>query len=450
MALEEVIRQVQERARDGDGSDRRSQRREFLRQLMQRIRRRLIEAAEFDPGGADAKEHVRALVRRYIEDEESNTPLMGLTVPERAEIEQRILATTFGYGVLTEFMADEDVTEIMVNGLDRIFVERSGVKRRALDRDGNPLAFNDRVEVLAVVEKIVSPLNRKVDEADPIVDARLPDGSRVSIILPPVALDGPKITIRRFPRAPYSLEQLVCKRALSPAVYSLLRSLVLAHANIVVSGGTSTGKTTFLNALGMLLPPEERIVTVEDAAELRFTQVENLARLESRPPNIEGKGQIAIRDLVRASLRMAPDRIIVGEVRGGEALDMLIAMNTGHDGSLTTVHANSAQDVISRLETMVLMSGMDLPVKAIRSQVASAIEIIVHLAKLPGGQRRVVEVSEVLGLQEGEVILSELFRWNPAASDGGDLEWTGRELARTSKFARHNVVVPFLQEVAGT
>lgn len=450
MALEEVIRQVQERAREGEGTDRRSQRREFLRQLTQRIRRRLIEAAEFDPGGADAQEHVKALVRRYIEDEEMNTPLMGLTVPERAEIEQRILATTFGYGVLTEFMVDEAVTEIMVNGLDRIFVERSGVKRRARDRDGNPLAFHDRAEVLAVVEKIVSPLNRKVDEADPIVDARLPDGSRVSIILPPIALDGAKITIRRFPSAPFSLEQLVLKGALSPALYTVLRSLVLAHVNIVVSGGTSTGKTTFLNALGMLLPGDERIVTVEDAAELRFTHVENLARLEARPANIEGKGQIAIRDLVKASLRMAPDRIIVGEVRGGEALDMLVAMNTGHDGSLTTVHANSAQDVISRLETMVLMSGMDLPVKAIRSQIASAIEVIVHLAKLPGGQRRVVEVSEVIGIQDGEVVLSELFRWNPTAPDGGELEWTGRELTRTGKCARHDIPIPRLQEVAAT
>lgn len=447
MALEEVIRSRQEQLRDG-GTSPEDQRQGLLRQLGQQIRRRLVEAAELDPHAPEARDKARALIQRYLEEEESQHRLLVLAPADRSEIEERILTSIFGFGILTPFISDESVTEIMVNGLDRIFIERAGEIIRIKDREGRPLAFQDRAEVLAVVEKIVAPLNRKVDESDPIVDARLPDGSRVSIVLPPVALDGATITVRKFPKKPFTLEELAERGALPLSLHSFLAALVKARVNILVSGATASGKTTFLNALAQLIPGHERIVTVEDAAELRFHQVENLARLEARPANIEGRGQITIRDLVRTSLRMRPDRVVVGEVRGGEALDMLQALNTGHDGSLTTAHANSARDLISRLETMVLMSGMELPVSAIRQQIASAVEVIVQLARLPGGKRRVIQVSEVVGMDQGEVALVDLFRWDPAAGTDGELVWTGQELTRTEKFGRFGVGLPRLREVA--
>jgi pilus assembly protein CpaF len=416
-----------------------------LQRLGLQVRRRLVEAAELDPHAEEGREKARALIARYLEEAEVQNPLLVLAAADRAEIEERILTGIFGFGILTPFIHDEAITEIMVNGPEQIFIERMGAVSRALDREGRPLAFQDKGEMLTVIEKIVSPLNRKVDESDPIVDARLPDGSRVNIVLPPVALDGPMITIRKFPRSPYSLAELTTKGALTPTLAELLTTLVRARINIIVSGATASGKTTFLNALGMVIPPHERLVTVEDAAELKLTHVENLARMESRPANIEGRGQITIRDLVRTALRMRPDRIIVGEVRGGEALDMLQAMNTGHDGSLTTAHANTARDLISRLETMVLMSGLELPVSAIRQQIAGALEVIVHLARLPDGTRRVVEVCEVLGLEKGEVLLVELFHWDHGAND---LVWSGREFYRTAKFERAGVPVPRLRPIA--
>jgi pilus assembly protein CpaF len=443
VALEQVIRSVQERQQEGGASPVQAQRRDLLRQLGLGVRRRLVEATELDPHSPDARETARSLIQHYLAEEESRSPLLVLAPHERGEIEDQLLTGIFGYGILTPFVHDESVTEIMVNGPERIFVEQRGRISRALDREGQPLTFADRAEMLTVIEKIVAPLNRKVDETDPIVDARLPDGSRVSIVLPPVALDGPMITIRKFPKNPYSLAELVQMGALTAELQDLLTTFVQARVNIVVSGATASGKTTFLNALGMVIPARERIVTVEDAAELKLTQVENLARMEARPPNIEGKGLITIRDLVRTSLRMRPDRVVVGEVRGGECLDMLQAMNTGHDGSLTTAHANSARDLISRLETMALMSGIELPVTAIRQQIASAVEIIVHLARLPGGVRRVVQVCEVLGLEQGEVALAELYRWDASA---GTLVSTGRQLTRTEKFARASVAVPQLGE----
>jgi len=443
VALEQVIRSVQERRQEGNASPAQAQRRDLLRHLGRDVRRRLVEATELDPQSPDARDTARTLVQHYLAEEECRSPLLVLAPHERAEIEDQVLTGIFGYGVLTPYVHDLTVTEIMVNGPERIFVERKGRISRALDREGQPLTFADRAEMLTVIERIVAPLNRKVDESDPIVDARLPDGSRVSIVLPPVALDGPMITIRKFPKNPYSLAELADMGALTPELQDLLTTFVEARVNIVVSGATASGKTTFLNALGMVIPAQERIVTVEDAAELKLTQVENLARMEARPPNIEGKGQITIRDLVRTSLRMRPDRVVVGEVRGGECLDMLQAMNTGHDGSLTTAHANSAQDLISRLETMVLMSGLELPVTAIRQQIASALEVIVHLARLPGGVRRVVQVCEVLGLERGEVALAELFRWDTSANA---LVWTGRQLTRTEKYARAGIPIPQLGE----
>ena len=448
MGVEQVIRSVQERLQNEQGGAL-PRRRELLRELGQVIRRHLVESSDLDTKSADARDRARGMVQRFLEAEEAKSPLLVLAPQERAQIEEYILTGIFGFGILTPFIHDESVTEIMVNALDRIFVEQHGKMVRVQDRDGRPLAFQDKAELLAVVEKIVAPLNRKVDESDPITDARLPDGSRVNVVLSPVALDGVILTIRKFPQQPFSLEQLAFRGAFPVPLLGLFTCLVRARVNIMVSGSTSSGKTTFLNALGMVIPGEERVVTVEDAAELRFTQVENLARMEARPANIEGKGQIQIRDLVKTSLRMRPDRIIVGEVRGGEALDMLQAMNTGHDGSLTTAHANSAGDLLSRLETMVLMSGMELPVRAIREQVASAVEVIIHLARLPGGRRRVVQVSEVVGIEHGEIILADLFRWDPHAGDSGqgDLQWTGRQMTRIEKFSRYGVSVPRLEEV---
>jgi len=445
MAVEQVIRSIQERLRTAEVGPQVAERRSLLRQLAQGVRQRLAEASELDPRSPDALDLGRRLVQRYLAEEEALRPLLVLSAAERAEVEDRVISTMFGFGILTPYIQDESITEIMVNGLDRIFIEQKGGIIRMKDREGQPLAFSDKGEALAVIEKIVAPLNRKVDESDPIVDARLPDGSRVSIVLPPVALDGPTITIRKFPKNPFSLEELMERGALTPPVKEFLERLVKARLNIVVSGSTASGKTTFLNALGMVIPSHERIVTVEDAAELKLTQVENLARMEARPANIEGRGQITIRDLVRTALRMRPDRIVVGECRGGEALDMLQAMNTGHDGSLTTAHANSARDLISRLETMVLMSGMELPIPAIRQQIASSVEVIVHLARLPGGKRRVVQIAEISGQESGEVILRDLFQWDPETDT---LAWTGEQLSKTEKFRRFGVPLFDLSEVS--
>ncbi|MFZ5827160.1 MAG: CpaF family protein [Bacillota bacterium] len=445
MAVEQAIRSIQERLRSADAGPQAAERRTLLKLLVQQVRQRLAEATELDPHSPEARETARRLVQRFLAEEESVRPLLVLSPGERSEVEERVVTTMFGFGILTPFIDDESITEIMVNGLDKIFVEQKGDITRVKDREGQPLVFNDRGEVLAVIEKIVSPLNRKVDESDPIVDARLPDGSRVCIVLPPVALDGPTITIRKFPKEPFSLDDLVALGALNNGVKALLERFVRTRVNILVSGSTASGKTTFLNALGMVIPSHERIVTVEDAAELKLTQVENLARMEARPANIEGRGRIPIRELVRTALRMRPDRIIVGEVRGGEALDMLQAMNTGHDGSLTTAHANSAQDLISRLETMVLMSGMELPVQAIRQQIAASVEIIVHLARLPGGKRYVTQICEVLGLEDGQIALADLFRWDPETKD---LVWTGKQITHTEKFSRFGLAVPDLEEVS--
>jgi len=442
MAVEQVIRSLQERAHEGASVP---QRRDMVQRVAQQVRRRLVEAAEVDPHSDGGREKARALVQRYLDEAEAENSLLVLSVAERAEIAERILTGIFGFGILTALIDDRAITEIMVNGPEKIFIETGGQVSRVTDREGKPLAFQDKAEMLTVIEKIVAPLNRKVDESDPIVDARLPDGSRVSIVLPPVALEGPTITIRKFPEAPYSMEDLITKGALTPQLKAFLEALVRARVNVIVSGATASGKTTFLNALGMEIPPQERVVTVEDAAELKLHHVENLVRMEARPPNIEGRGQITIRDLVRTALRMRPDRIVVGEVRGGEALDMLQAMNTGHDGSLTTAHANSAPDLLTRLETMVLMSGMELPVSAIRQQVAGAIEIIIHLARVPGGARRVIQVSEVLGMKQGAVTLGELFHWD---HERGELVWSGREITRIEKFLRAGTPVPKLHDIA--
>ena len=337
------------------------------------------------------RESVGSTVRRLVAAHSEELSMEAI-----APLCEEIVSEALGLGPLEGLMAQPDISEIMVNGPNRIFVERNGLLELTTKRFASPQ------QLRLVIERIIAPLGRRVDESSPMVDARLADGSRVNVIIEPLALDGATISIRRFGTRKLEIEDLVRLGAVSPQVVSLLRAAIEARLNVVVSGGTGSGKTTFLNILSGFIPPGERIVTIEDAAELQLRQ-EHVVRLESRPPNIEGKGEVRIRDLVRNSLRMRPDRIVIGECRGGEALDMLQAMNTGHDGSLTTVHANAPREALSRIETMVMMAGFDLPVRAIREQIAGAVDLIVQTARLRDGSRKIMSMSEVVGM-EGDVI----------------------------------------------
>lgn len=328
----------------------------------------------------------------------------------RQELESDVLNEVIGYGPIQEFLLDPHVTEIMVNGPHQIVVERDGVL------EFSQRTFTDDAHVRRIIDKIVSPLGRRIDESSPMVDARLPDGSRVNAIIPPLSLEGPCITIRKFAHEHLSPRDLVNFGSMSQQICEFLEACVISRLNIMVSGGTDSGKTTLLNVLSSFIPEQERIVSIEDAAELRLQQ-RHRVRLESRPANIEGQGAVSIRDLVRNALRMRPDRIIVGEVRGPEALDMLQAMNTGHEGSLGTLHSNSPRDTISRLETMVLMAGMDLPLIAIREQIARALHLIVHLARFRDGSRRIVSLCEVQRMENDQVVLQDLFRFERTGFD---------------------------------
>lgn len=323
---------------------------------------------------------------------------------QKAQLERQVLQEVVGVGVLEDLLRDDTVTEIMVNGPERIFVERSGRLVRCEAR------FSGVRALQGAIERLLARSGRRVDESSPMVDARLADGSRVNVIVPPLALCGPAVTIRKFARRPLDMHALVQNGTLSQAMADFLRVAVHARRNIVVSGGTGTGKTTLLNCLSGLIPPGERIVTIEDSAELQLSH-ENLVSLEARPSNSEGRGLVSIRDLVRNALRMRPDRIVVGECRGGETLDMLQAMNTGHDGSLTTAHANSPRDLLSRLEVMTLMAGMELPLLAVREQIASAVNLIVQQVRFPCGSRRIVAITEVTGTESGRIQTQDLFRY---------------------------------------
>lgn len=313
--------------------------------------------------------------------------------------------------VLSDLLEDDSITEIMINGYDQIFVEKDG-RIQSFSQ-----SFESEDRLASIIQQIVAGCNRLVNEAVPIVDARLPDGSRVNVVLPPVALDGPTMTIRKFPKEKMTMERLIELGALDEETAGFLKLLVKARYNIFVSGGTGAGKTTFLNALSDYIPKTERIITIEDSAELQLRDVENLVRMETRNSNVEGENAITIRDLIKASLRMRPDRVIVGEVRGSAAIDMLTAMNTGHDGSLSTGHANSAYDMITRLESMVLM-GIELPMEAVRRQIASAVDIIIHLGRLRDGSRKVTEICEVTGIENGQVQLTSLYEFEEQAEKG--------------------------------
>ncbi|WP_027399980.1 CpaF family protein [Anaerovorax odorimutans] len=370
--------------------------------LKEKIHTEIIEIINHEvANGNDITENQEDYILKSIEGLiESNA--VGMTRADRLRIQREIYNNVIGLGPLEPLLADPDISEIMVNGPHNVYVERRG------KLELSSTVFKDNNHLLNIINRIVSSVGRRIDETSPMVDARLIDGSRVNAVIPPVVLNGPTITIRKFSKNPLTVNDLIRNTSVSPMMMSFLEACVKGKLNIIVSGGTGSGKTTLLNILSGYIPYTDRIVTIEDAAELQLRQ-NHVVTMESRPANLEGAGQITIRELVRNALRMRPDRIVVGEVRSGETLDMLQAMNTGHDGSLTTAHANSPRDLMARLETMVLMSGMELPIKAIREQVSSALDIIVHQARLKDGSRRVVNITQVVGMEGDTITLQDLF-----------------------------------------
>jgi pilus assembly protein CpaF len=380
-----------------------------MRRIREKVQAELLKGTGGIPNPDDVdatREQISSLLHDALKEE--NVQAAAVDV---ARLTDAITNEILGYGPIQPLLDDDSVTEIMVNGHEHVFVERFGKLERA------PVAFDDNHHVMRIIDKIVSPLGRRVDEASPMVDARLPDGSRVNAVIPPVSILGPSMTIRRFPAQPFTMDDMIKTGTVNGEMAEFLIGAVRSRLNIIISGGTGTGKTTLLNVLSSFIGPDERIVTIEDAAELRLQQPD-IVSLEARPANMDGRGEITIRELVRNALRMRPDRIIVGEARSGEALDMLQAMNTGHDGSITTVHANNPREALNRVETMVLMAGMDLPVRAIRSQVAEGIQLIVHVARLMDGTRKVVAISEIQGLEGDTITLEEIFRYDQVSFDG--------------------------------
>ena len=394
------------------GRPRSNPKQDSFKEIKLRVQNRLI--AELDPrmdlGNADD-------VRRTVEETFGavlEAEGISLTRVERLRLFEAISAEILGFGPIEPLLKEPTISEIMINGPKQVYVERAG-KLELSD-----VSFNDDEHVMRVIDRIVSPLGRRIDESSPTVDARLPDGSRVNAIIPPIALNGPTVTIRKFSTDPFTVEDLIRFGTFTAEMATFLKACVEARLNIVVSGGTGSGKTTMLNVLSSFIPDDERIVTIENAAELQLRQ-DHVVRLESRPPNIEGKGEVTIRDLVINSLRMRPERIVVGECRGGESLDMLQAMNTGHDGSMTTAHANSPRDTLSRLETMCLMAGMDLPVRAIREQIASAVDLIVQQDRMKDGSRKITNVTEVQGMEGDVIVLQDIFTFQQTGVEAGKI-----------------------------
>jgi pilus assembly protein CpaF len=387
--------------------------REISQDLKGRVQNRLI--SELDPK-MDLANTVQ--VRRVIE--ELFTAILEsegvvLVRSERQRLFEQIVAEILGFGPIEPLLGDPTITEVMVNGPKSVYIERAGKIEKT------DVIFLDDEHVMRIIDRIIAPLGRRCDESQPMADARLPDGSRVNAIIPPIALTGPILTIRKFSKKPLTTDDLVRFGSITPEAVEFLRACVYARLNCVVSGGTGSGKTTLLNVLSSFIPDDERIVTIEDAAELQLRQ-DHVVTLEARPANIEGRGQIAIRDLVKNALRMRPDRIVVGECRSGEALDMLQAMNTGHDGSLTTAHSNGPRDTLSRLETMVLMAGMDLPLRAIREQVASAVDLIVHQERMRDGSRRITQITEVQGMEGDIIVMQDIFQFEHTGFEDGRVQ----------------------------
>jgi pilus assembly protein CpaF len=384
----------------------------------------------------ELESQVRATLQEVLSNQE--TPL---TAADRSRIAQDVADDILGYGPLEPYLRDDDVTEVMANGAFSLYVERAG---KIEPVDGS---FVDEAHLRRTIDKIVARVGRRVDEASPMVDARLPDGSRVNAVVPPLALDGSLLTIRKFATDPYDVDDLISFGTLTPALADFLRDCVVGRLNILISGGTGTGKTTLLNVLSSFLPSNERIITIEDSAELQLHQ-DHVLRLESRPQNIEGRGEITVRDLVRNSLRMRPDRIVVGEIRDAAALDMLQAMNTGHDGSLCTVHSNTPRDALARVETMVLLAGVDLPVRAIREQASAALDLVIHIARFKDGSRKVTQVAEIVGMEGDTITMQDLFKFQRegAAYDAegrlsGHLVSMGLRPKFLDKLADHGVEV---------
>lgn len=359
-----------------------------------------------------------------------------ITAVERARIVQQVTDDILGHGPLEQLLRDPEITEIMVNRFDVVYIERNGLIERT------NLAFTDDAHLRSTIDRIVSAVGRRIDESSPMVDARLPDGSRVNAVIPPISIDGASLTIRKFAVEPFTSRDLIAMGTLTPKAMDLLRECVEGRLSVLISGGTGSGKTTTLNVLSAFIPSGERIVTIEDAAELQLRQP-HVVRLESRPPNVEGKGTVTVRDLVRNALRMRPDRIVVGEVRDAAALDMLQAMNTGHDGSLTTIHANSPRDALSRVETMVMMADLDLPVRVIREQIVGAIRLLVHQSRLRDGSRHVTHITEIVGLDGDTIVTQDLFafEYDQASPNGhlGQLTTTGLRPSFIDVLAQHGV-----------
>ena len=361
------------------------------------------------------------------------------TRANRTRMLEWVVSDILGYGPLEPLLQDANITEIMVNGPKMVYIERYGKIEKT------NVAFENDAHLMRIIDRIVSPIGRRVDEASPMVDARLPNGYRVNATIPPLALDGPLLTIRKFAQTPYTAHDLIANGTMTPQLVTFLKACVEARINLVISGGTGCGKTTLLNVVSAFIPNNERIITIEDTAELQMKQ-EHVARVEKRPPNVEGKGEVTIRQLVINALRMRPDRIIVGEARGGEALDMLQAMNTGHDGSMTTIHSNSPRDTLRRIETMVLMAGMELPLRAIREQVASAINLVVHMERLRDGTRKVMQVTEVQGMEGESIVLQDIFMFEQTGIQNGRvvgvLKPTGLRPKFSEKFIVNNIDLP--------
>ncbi len=405
--------------------------------IRERVQRRLLAEAD---GEVDLShipqmhQMIEALFNRVLAEEN-----LLYTRAVRTRLLDWVIADILGFGPLEPLLNEPTITEVMVNGYDNIYVERFGKVEKTR------ITFENEDHLMRIVDRIVAPLGRRVDESSPMVDARLPNGYRVNVIIPPLSLIGPMMTIRKFAQTPFTSQDMVANGTMTTALVNFLKACVEARVNIVISGGTGSGKTTLLNVVSAFIPGTERIITIEDIAELQLKQ-EHVGRLEKRPSNVEGKGEVTIRQLVINSLRMRPDRIIVGEARGGEALDMLQAMNTGHDGSMTTIHSNSPRDTLRRIETMVLMAGLELPLRAIREQVSSAIELIIHMERLRDGTRKVVHVAEVQGMEGDTIIMQDLFLFDQTGIQNGRvmgaLKSTGLRPKFAEKFAINNIELP--------